>query len=97
MDAADATTALTAAINGYAMSSDEAMGIVDKLTALDLKFAASSGDIATAMSKVASVSAQGGVSLEKLMAILTVTEDQTQQSADTIGNAQIFCSGRGIW
>lgn len=48
MDAADATTALTAAINGYAMSSDEAMGIVDKLTALDLKFAASSGDIATA-------------------------------------------------
>ena len=36
------------------------------------------------MSKVASVSAQGGVSLEKLMAILTVTEDQTQQSADTI-------------
>ena len=44
----------------------------------------SSGDIATAMSKVASVASQGGVSLEKLMAILTVTEDQTQQSADTI-------------
>ena len=87
MDAADATTALTAAINGYAMSSDEAMGIVDKLTQLDLEFAASSGDIATAMSKVASVASQGGVSLEKLMAILTVTEDQTQQSADTIGNA----------
>ena len=42
------------------------------------------------MSKVASVASQGGVSLEKLMAILTVTEDQTQQSADTIGNAQIF-------
>ena len=42
------------------------------------------------MSKVASVSAQGGVSLEKLMAILTVTEDQTQQSADTIGNAQVL-------
>lgn len=40
MDAADATTALTAAINGYAMSSDEAMGIVDKLTQLDLIFAA---------------------------------------------------------
>ena len=39
------------------------------------------------MSKVASVASQGGVSLEKLMAILTVTEDQTQQSADTIGNA----------
>lgn len=39
------------------------------------------------MSKVAAVASQGGVSLEKLMAILTVTEDRTQQSADTIGNA----------
>ena len=42
------------------------------------------------MSKIESVSAQGGVSLKKLMAILTVTEDQTKQSADTIGNAQIL-------
>lgn len=40
MDAADATTALTAAINGYAISSSEAMSIVDKLTQLDLEFAA---------------------------------------------------------
>lgn len=83
----EATTALTAAINGYKLSSQEAMDIVDSLTQLDLRFAASAGGIATALSKVASVAAQSGIELEKMEAILTVTQDQTQQSADTIGNA----------
>lgn len=87
MDSADATTALTAAINGYAMSSSDAMSIVDQLTTLDLRFAASAGGIATALSKVASVASQSGIQLEKLESILTVTQDQTQQSAETIGNA----------
>lgn len=87
MDSADATTALTAAINGYRMSASDAMNIVDQLTTLDLKFAASAGGIATALSKVASVASQSGVGLEKLESILTVTQDQTQQSAETIGNA----------
>lgn len=83
----EATTALTAAINGYKLSSQEAMDIVDQLTTLDLRFAASAGGIATALSKVASVAAQSGIELEKMEAILTITQDQTQQSADTIGNA----------
>lgn len=87
MDSAEATTALTAAINGYQMQASDAMDIVDQLTTLDLRFAASAGGIATALSKVASVASQSGVSLEKLEAILTVTQDQTQQSAETIGNA----------
>lgn len=87
MDSAEATTALTAAINGYQMQASDAMSIVDSLTQLDLRFAASAGGIATALSKVASVASQSGVSLEKLESILTVTQDQTQQSAETIGNA----------
>lgn len=87
MDSADATTALTAAINGYRMSASDAMSIVDSLTQLDLRFAASAGGIATALSKVASVASQVGIPLEKMEAILTVTQDQTQQSAETIGTA----------
>lgn len=87
MDSAEATTALTAAINGYQMQASDAMAIVDQLTTLDLRFAASAGGIATALSKVASVASQSGVGLEKLESILTVTQDQTQQSAETIGNA----------
>lgn len=83
----EATTALTAAINGYKLSTQEAMDIVDSLTQLDLRFAASAGGIATALSKVASVASQVGIPLEKMEAILTVTQDQTQQSAETIGTA----------
>lgn len=87
MDAEDATKALTAAINGYQKEMSDAMNIVDQLTELDLKFAASSGDIADGLSRVAAVGNQAGISLEKLEALLAVTQDQTQMSAETIGNA----------
>lgn len=87
MEAEDATVSLTAAINGYHKEMSDAMDIVDQLTTLDLKFAASAGDIADGLSRVAAVGSQAGVPLEKLEAILAVTEDQTQMSAQTIGNA----------
>jgi hypothetical protein len=48
MEASDSVQSLTAAINGYGLEASDAMQIVDQLTTLDLKFAASSGDIATA-------------------------------------------------
>lgn len=87
MEAEDATVALTAAINGYHKEMSDAMDIVDQLTTLDLKFAASAGDIADGLSRVAAVGSQAGVPLEKLESILAVTQDQTQMSAQTIGNA----------
>lgn len=87
MQASDATTALTASLNGYNMEAKDAMKIVDQLTTLDLRYATSSGDIATAMSKVASSASQAGVPLERMEAIITVTADQTQQAAETIGRA----------
>ena len=87
MDAEEASKSLTAAINGYHKEMSDAMDIVDQMTTLDLEFAASAGDIAKGLSRVASVASQAGVPLEKLEAILAVTQDQTQMSAETIGNA----------
>ena len=87
MDASDATTALTASLNGYNMEAQEAMKIVDQLTTLDLKYATSSGDIANALSRVASSASNAGVSLERMEALITITSDQTQQAAETIGRA----------
>lgn len=87
MDASDATTALTASLNGYNMEASDAMKIVDQLTTLDLKYATSSGDIANALSRVASSASAAGVPLERMEAIITVTADQTQQAAETIGRA----------
>lgn len=39
MEAADAATSLTAALNGYGLAASEAMTIVDQLTTLDLEYA----------------------------------------------------------
>lgn len=39
MDATDATTALTASLNGYKLEAQDAMKIVDQLTTLDLEYA----------------------------------------------------------
>ncbi len=87
LDAATATTDLTAVMNSYGVEVDNVMGIVDQLTAIDLNYAASTGQIATALQRTAATAQQTGVSLEKLEAILAVTEQNTQLSAETIGTA----------
>ena len=87
LDAATATTDLTAVMNSYGIEVDNVMGIVDQLTAIDLNYAASTGQIATALQRTAATAQQTGVSLEKLEAILAVTEQNTQLSAETIGTA----------
>lgn len=47
------------------------------------------------MSKVAASASQAGVPLERMEAIITVTADQTQQAAETIGRA--WNSRHGVW
>lgn len=49
MDSADATKNLTSAMKGYGLAVDEVSGIVDKLTAIDLKAAVSSSDLALSL------------------------------------------------
>ena len=87
MNSADATQALTASLNGYNMAASEAMNVVDQLTTLDLYYATSAGDIANALSRVASSAKDAGIPLERMEAIITVTADRTQQAAETIGRA----------
>lgn len=48
MDSTDATEKLTAALNGYKLSADDAIGVVDKLVNIDLIAATSSEELATA-------------------------------------------------
>lgn len=87
MNSSDATQALTASLNGYNMEASQAMNIVDQLTTLDLYYATSAGDIANALSRVASSAKDAGIPLERMEAIITVTADRTQQAAETIGRA----------
>jgi len=87
MSAEEATTSLTSAINGYGLAASDAMSIVDKFTTLDLEYATSASDVATSLSRVAATANQAGISLDKMAALVTIVEDQTQGSAETIGRA----------
>lgn len=53
MDSAEATELLTSTMNGYKLSVEETLEVVDKLSALDLEYATSSAEIATSLQYVA--------------------------------------------
>ena len=87
MDSADATKNLTSAMKGYGLAVDEVSGIVDKLTAIDLKAAVSSADLAVAMSKTASGANIAGISMDRLLGYLATIQEVTQKSAETVGTS----------
>lgn len=85
IDSGEATEDLLAVMNGYAMSIDEVEHALDAMTAIDLKAAASSGEIATALKYCASSADVAGVSFDKLASMIATVKDKTQQSAETVG------------
>ena len=87
MDSADATKNLTSAMKGYGLAVDEVSGIVDKLTAIDLKAAVSSADLAVAMSRTANSANIAGVSMDRLLGYLATIQEVTQKSAETVGES----------
>lgn len=54
---------------------------------VDLAYAASTGEISTALQKVASSAGQAGLGLDKLIGLITISEEKTRQSAEVIGSA----------
>lgn len=63
------------------------MGIVDKLTAVDLVSATDAGGLAEAMSKTAKSADLAGVSMDRLLGYLAATGEVTQESMSVIGTA----------
>lgn len=87
MDEAQASKLLTAAINGYQKSADDAVNIVDKLVKVDLIAATSSEEVATSLQYVASQANAANISLDKMIGLISTTSETTRLSAETIGNA----------
>lgn len=87
MEAAEATEKLTATLNGYKLGADDAADVVDKLVKADLEYATSADEIATALQYVSSSGQLAGISLDKLIGMITVTSSVTRRSAETIGNS----------
>lgn len=87
MESATATQNLTSAMKGYGMAVEDVSGIVDKLTAIDLKAAVTASDLAVAMSRTANSANISGVSMDRLLGYLATVEEVTQKSSETVGES----------
>ena len=86
ISADESASALTSAMKGYKVSVEDSLGIVDKLTAVDLNAATSSGELAVAMQQTAVGASIAGLSMDKLIGQLAVVMEVSQQGAEQIGN-----------
>ena len=68
-------------MNGFKLEVNDVSGVVDKLTHLDLIAATSSEELATALQRVSSFAESAGVSIDKMLAYITVTSETTRLSA----------------
>lgn len=87
MSSDNASEVLTATLNGFQMDAEQAGHINDVLTSIDLKSASDAGGIGQALTKVASMANNAGVSLEKTAAMIATIKEVTQDSDTTIGTA----------
>lgn len=87
LDSADATSKLTSTINGYKLSVEQAMSVVDMMSQVDVKSASSVGDLAEAMQRSANMAREAGVSITTLIGQIATIREVTQRSASTIGEA----------
>lgn len=87
MDYAEATDAMTVAINAFKLEASDASRVVDVYSQLAARAAVDQNELANAMSKVASMAASVGMSLETTSAFLTKIIESTRESAETSGTA----------
>lgn len=90
IDVATATQNMTSAMHGFQLEASQAMDIVDKLTALDVKAATTAGDIAQGLSQFANIARLGGVSIDQAAAYVATIADVNQMSGITVGQSLNF-------
>ena len=87
IDAAEATKYLTSTMNGFKAETSDVIGIVDKLTNVDLESATSAGGLAEAMSKCANSADVAGVSMDALIGYIATVAEVTQKSDSVVGES----------
>ena len=89
MEAADATTAMTAALRGFNMEVNEmnAQRVNDVYSELAAITAADTNQIATAMGKTASIANSANMEFETTAALLAQIIETTQEAPETAGTA----------
>lgn len=87
LTSAESTKYLTSAMKGYKVSVEDTLGVVDKLSAVDLISATSVGGLAEGMSEVANNADLAGISMDKLLGYLATVGEVTQEGMSTVGHS----------
>lgn len=87
LDTAEATKYLTSMMKGFKVETDDVIGIVDRLNAVDMAAAVTSGGLAEAMSKCANSADIANVSMDSLVGYIAAVKEVTQDSDSVVGNA----------
>lgn len=87
LESADSTKYLTSAMQGYKVAVEDVVGIVDKLSAVDLESATDAGGLAEAMSRTAEGAQIAGVSMDRLLGMIATVGEVTQKSMSSIGES----------
>lgn len=87
IDSDDASTYLTAMINGFHVATDEVSSLNDAISAIDMSSAVDAAGLAEATSRVAASADLAGVSLERLLGYEAAIGEASQESMSVIGNS----------
>ena len=75
INSAEATSNLISVLKGWKLSTEDVIGVVDKLVTVDLSAAVSAGEIAKAMSRGNNVAQSAGTSLDRYIGYITTIAD----------------------
>lgn len=85
IDAAEASTALTSSLNGYKLAAEDAIDVVDKLTAVDAVSASSAGGLAVSLAETATSARLAGVTFDQLIGYTATVKEVTQDADESVG------------
>ena len=85
MESAESTTKLTAALNGFQLGAEDAIGVVDILINLDNQYSTSVSELTEALQMSSSSAQQVGVDFNELASMITVISSTTRRSGSSIG------------
>lgn len=84
---AQSVNSITTALNGFSKEALTSTEIVNKLIAVDTRFAVSSKDLSEALTRVGSAAEEAGLSADQLIATITTAQQITGRGGAVIGNA----------
>lgn len=87
IDATDAADKLTAAVNGYCLSAEDASLVADKFNKVAAASAADIDELSTAFSKAAAQANQAGVGMDNYLAYIATMVEATREAPENIGTS----------